>query len=685
MKPTPRTPLPFLLLALAAAGAVLPALQAAEPEEPAERQQQPADGGVGELLDALGAAAPEPASAAGDATPGYVPDARCAPCHRNVFTSYRTVGMSRSFYRPTAENRVEDFENAHYYHPPSDRHYEMVEDGDRLFLERYREGPGGEKLDLLRREVTWVLGSGSTSRSYVHQTEWGELYQLPIAWYSQTRSWGMAPGYDRPDHKGFTRRIQRDCMFCHNAYPDVPAGADEHGAPQTFPEELPQGIGCQRCHGPGAEHLRVALDLDASSEKVQSSIVNPARLPPERREEVCMQCHLQPSVALSGVRRFDRPMYSFRPGQPLGDYLVLMDVVEDRDRVERFEINHHPYRLRQSRCYQESGGALSCLTCHDPHHKPAGQKAVAQYRDACLSCHDLDQCDLQQMTDRSGLPEVAADNCAACHMPRRRTEDVVQVVMTDHLIRRRPGGPELTAPIEENDPRIRTVVFLDPEEAPEGPIAEVYRQLAMVRSGSQAALDRLATALAEAEPDSLEPYLELAVGQLGAGRFTDAQKTLEPLLLRAPEDPTVHLHLGVAVASQGRAEEALGHLRRAVELAPDRPETRYNLGKLLLQLRRTEEAAGHLQAAVDLRPLLAPGWLDLGNARAQLGQFQPAAEAYRQALAVDPTLDLARRNLVEALLRLDRRGEAVAELQAWLHFQPDDAYARARLGELQGS
>ena len=30
----------------------------------------------------------------------------------------------------------------------------------------------------------------------------------------------------------------------------------------------------------------------------------------------------------------------------------------------------------------------------------------------------------------AAAPEVAADDCAACHMPKRRTEDVVQVVMT---------------------------------------------------------------------------------------------------------------------------------------------------------------------------------------------------------------------------------------------------------------
>ena len=35
---------------------------------------------------------------------------------------------------------------------------------------------------------------------------------------------------------------------------------------------------------------------------------------------------------------------------------------------------------------------------------------------------------------------TAGADCVGCHMPKRRTDDAVHVVMTDHLIRRRPAG-----------------------------------------------------------------------------------------------------------------------------------------------------------------------------------------------------------------------------------------------------
>jgi Tfp pilus assembly protein PilF len=477
-------------------------------------------------------------------------------------------------------------------------------------------------------------------------------------------------------------------MFCHNSYPEVPAGSDTYDAPQTFPKELPRGLGCQRCHGPGDAHVRLSFDLDANEDDIRAAIWNPLRLEPARQDEVCLQCHLQPTVALSGLRQFHRPIYSYRPDQPLDDYLVYLDAVEERPREERFEINHHPYRLHQSRCFQESQGALSCLTCHDAHHKPQAEAAKAHFRDACLSCHQQDDCQLEEMTQHAtaeglSLPEgVAADDCVACHMPRRRTQDVVQATMTDHLIRRRPGGPELTAPIPEEPPHLTAVSFLRPERAPQESLGEVYRHLVMVRNGDRSAIPLLRTALAEAKPEHAAPYLELATGELSIGKPVEAEASLNKALELDPELIAARLMMGAALASQGNLEGALEHLEWAFEKAPERPEVRFNLGKILLHLRRLEEAISHFEAAVEARPYLEAGWVELGNAHAASRNLEEAIRSYRQALAVDPRQETVRKNLVLCLMLLKRQEEARAELEAWLHFQPENDWARNRLMRL---
>ncbi len=327
------------------------------------------------------------------AAPGYVADRACALCHTDLAASYAAKGMARAFQRPRPAADIEDFSAPPFVHGPSGQQFQIIRRDGRVIFRRWQTGPDGQPINVFETPVDWILGSGDHARTYLYQTAGGELYQLPLAWYTQTGSWGMAPGFDRPDHEGVVRRVRRECVFCHTAYPDVPAGADAYGAPQIFPAAMPEGIGCQRCHGPGAEHVGLALGGIGLKSEIRASIFNPGRLPIERRDEVCQGCHLQPSVAMPGLRRFGRGDFSFRPGEPVSDYLVQVDVEEEgRARSERFEINHHPYRLRQSRCFLESGGRLSCLTCHDPHRRVPEEQRAAQVRAACESCHGKAAC-----------------------------------------------------------------------------------------------------------------------------------------------------------------------------------------------------------------------------------------------------------------------------------------------------
>ncbi|HET9227916.1 MAG TPA: hypothetical protein VFR31_14675, partial [Thermoanaerobaculia bacterium] len=245
------------------------------------------------------------------AAPGYVEDRACATCHTQIAESYRHKGMARAFFRPRPTTDIEDFSAPPFFHAPSKQYLQIRREGERLVFRRWL----ADKTHLFETEVDWVLGSGNNVRTYLYRTENGELFQLPLAWYTQTRDWGMPPGYDRPDHEGVLRPVRRECLFCHNAYPELPQGADLRGAAQVFPASMPEGLGCQRCHGPGAEHVWLASGAIASAADIRASIFNP------RQDDVCRTCHLQPSVALPGLRRFGRGDFSYRAGEPLSDYL----------------------------------------------------------------------------------------------------------------------------------------------------------------------------------------------------------------------------------------------------------------------------------------------------------------------------------------------------------------------------
>lgn len=590
------------------------------------------------------------------AAAGYVADRLCAECHEEIYESYQEVGMARSFYRPRAERAIEDFDHNRYYHEPSKRYFEMSRDGDRYHFKRYQVDDKGQPINVFEQDVDWIMGSGNHARSYLYRTAAGELFQLPIGWYTQEKQWAMSPGFDRPDHEGLGRIVRRECMFCHNAYPDVPKGSDVYGAAQIFPATLPEGIGCQRCHGPGETHVRTQGD--------PQEIVNPGRLSGQLRDDVCNACHLQPSVAMFGVRRFGRADYSQRPGQPLDDYYVQMDIVDARqERSERFEINHHPYRLMQSRCFLKSDGKLNCLSCHDPHRHVPADKRVAHYRQACLQCHHDEDCKRDEAARHQPLEAV---DCAACHMPRRRTQDVVHVVMTDHLIQRSTGDRDLLAPLAETEPDIDNVELVAGDQPLPKQLGDVYRAIAVLRAtGDQhrPALAKLEQLLAKNPLPDLEPYLDLGRSQIRLGRFADAQRSAEFILQRHPGHPLAMQWLGVSLIAQGQNDAAIAHLQRLVLQFPDDAETHYNFGLVLVAEHRQDDALAELKRAVALRPNLTQAWYYLGNVHSQAGRLDDAIACYRRSLETDPTFTRAYVGIGKALLADGQRDEALRYLR----------------------
>ncbi|HEV7920421.1 MAG TPA: tetratricopeptide repeat protein [Thermoanaerobaculia bacterium] len=575
------------------------------------------------------------------AAPGYTGDAACASCHADIARSYQQVGMSRSFSRPRRETLIEDL-GKELVHARSKQTFQLVWKEGRLLFRRYERDADGKPVHLLEQPVDWILGSGDHARIYLYQTPEGELYQLPIAWYAQTKSWGMAPGYDRADHDGVSRRVRHECMFCHNAYPDLAESRDGYWRSQAFPKQLPEGIGCQRCHGPGAAHAAAM-----SAGKSDDTIVNPARLSPQRGNDVCNQCHLLPAVAVQGARRLGRDVYSFRPGQALSDYALPTDITAAGG--ERFEISHQAYRMEQSRCFRESGDRLSCLSCHDPHRAIAPAERAAHFRKVCLGCHET-----MSAGGKEHAPGTRAD-CTSCHMPKRRTQDVVHVVMTDHRIGRYGDVSKLLDPLGESEPEVENVQLYDPAAVSKPAERDLYRLMPLLRTGHTSdprLVQRFAQAAAAME--EVEPLLDLANVQSSRQQWPSLERTAKTVLWRAPSQPLALAWLGLAQQGEGKQEEAVASLRRAVALAPERAGLHMNLALALIRNGREEEAIKELERATALRPNLAAAWLQLAELRARRKELPAAIEAYERTLAIEPGDKRAALGLSRAMLATGR-------------------------------
>jgi len=575
---------------------------------------------------------------------GYIDDSACARCHADIANSYQRTGMARAFFRPRESKIIEELGKP-FVHAPSKQIFEMVWRDGHLIFRRYQHDPDGKPVNLLEQQVDWILGSGHHARVYVYQTPDGELYQLPIAWYSQTRSWGMAPGYDRADHDGVTRRVRHECMFCHNGYPETADSHDGFWRSQTFPKKLPEGTGCQRCHGPGADHTR----------EPAAKIINPIRLSTARRNDVCSQCHLLPSVAVQGARRLGRDIYSFRPGDALSDYQLTTDSVPK----DRFEISQHAYRLQQSRCFRESKGQLDCLTCHDPHRRPPPEERAASYQRVCTGCHE-------KVIGKDSRHTMQSE-CVSCHMQKRRTEDVVHVVMTDHRIALPIDGEKRLAPIAEKDPEVESVELFDAAAAPKGAEGELYRMLPLMRAGRDRDpqfVARFEEVLAAAKPSEVEPLFDLANAQATQKQWSKLEMTCKKILEREPSQPLAIAWLGLAAAGLGRDDDAITQLRRAIAIAPDRAGLHVQLALALHRQAKDDEAIAELDRATTLRPNLAAAWLTLGQLHAQHENPARAVFALRRALAIEPADTRAYIDLGRALIALGDRDGAQ---RLWRH------------------
>ena len=254
--------------------------------------------------------------------PGYAAPESCAGCHSAIAQRYAKTGMGRTFgdMQPALATTVM------FMHAASHETISVVRAGDTWRMERRQTGFDGAPSNAMSATMDYWFGSGNHATSYFSRTSRNELVELPLTWYSEKGgNWAMSPGYDSAAHTGFSRKVTYRCMFCHNAYPEMPPGADHMDTGTKVPGSLPQGIDCQRCHGPGLRHVNAAV-AGLPAAVLKSLIVNPAHLATERRDEVCFQCHLETtSSSLPAYLPVYGRVFSDIPGQPIEQYARFFD------------------------------------------------------------------------------------------------------------------------------------------------------------------------------------------------------------------------------------------------------------------------------------------------------------------------------------------------------------------------
>lgn len=345
--------------------------------------------------------------------PGFLGADACASCHQDKYDSFVQTAHYRTSRRATLESVSGSFESGANEMRTSDPdvHFEMVRRGDDLFQRAsFFDWQFEVPLQL-------IMGSSKMAETYLY---WhgDALYQHNCTYFTEPDRWMNSPGFIDGD-AAYARPIRPGCLECHVTY------ADLRKYPNHFtPESLILGISCERCHGPGREHVQ--FHLANPDEKVARHTSVPSDLSREAQMDVCGQCHT------GGKQLIHEAGFQFRPGDSLEDHFVP---IEDHDTAPNsVHASDQIDRLAMSECFKQT--QMACVECHDPHRNERGQVAVFSRR--CLECHQEQHCGMSEQ-----LGGKIAENCIDCHMPRRATANLrvettqgsVFPPLRDHYIR----------------------------------------------------------------------------------------------------------------------------------------------------------------------------------------------------------------------------------------------------------
>lgn len=392
------------------------------------------------------------------------------------------------------------------------------------------------------------------------------LFESPMSWFNGY-GWDLSPGYADRKVVDFDRAANGNCLYCHAS-----------GARFSDPDERRlvstdlQSITCDRCHGPGEEHVR---------HPSATNIINPAKLSGPARDSICEQCHLE------GATRVPNPgkhWVDFRVGDLAEDTFAtyVLTGANSKEVAPASEVE----QLAQSRCAQATHGKLWCATCHNPHRARIDRQQ--QIKAVCISCHQK----LSPTAHRVGLTE-----CTSCHMPTTKVTTITHASHTDHRILRRPSSASDTEAQET------LVAWREP------PTSFRKRDLGIAK-----------LMLSPANPDIRKEGLELLLS-LGD---------------EALKDPAAVFQLEAFYADSGDLAKAAEFGRRSVDLDPQSGVAAMSYAMVLERSGDAQGAEQQFLRAVSLDPSQKDAFGRLALLYAKQGRIQDAREILDRYLQWNP-------------------------------------------------
>jgi Cytochrome c554 and c-prime len=337
---------------------------------------------------------PPPASA-------YAGDAACASCHEKQAGTYFKTAHHLTSGRPDSDPIEGSFKpgsNVLYTANPGLAFVMNAVDGG--YVQSAVNSGDPAHVRAFTEPFDIVVGAGRQGQAYLYWSL-NDLFELPVSYWQETHSWTNTPGF--PDGQArFDMPIVPRCLDCHASYfesMDPPLNRYNKSS-------LVLGITCEKCHGPGIEHVKLERSANPPAPgSANVAIINPAHLSRQQQLDSCSLCHAGAAVPSA-------PVGSFLPGDDINKFLKINNPGPDGPiDVHGSEV----LLLRRSRCFQSS--QMTCSTCHDAHEQ---QRDVAAISAHCITCHTV-----LALSKSHPTGESIGTKCVDCHMPFQRSALVI--------------------------------------------------------------------------------------------------------------------------------------------------------------------------------------------------------------------------------------------------------------------
>jgi len=178
----------------------------------------------------------------------------------------------------------------------------------------------------------------------------------------------------------------------------------------------------------------------------------------------------------------------------------------------------------------------------------------------------------------------------------------------------------------------------------------------------------------------MTPALQRALLLFEQSRFDQAERELQQLLLDDPNHAIAHSLLARCLCRRKAFAEATREAEAGVHLAPNSSFAHYMHALVLNDRDRLPDAENAIGEAIRLDPEDADYWALFANLQMQQKAWSKALHSAEQGLAIDAEHVECNNRRAMALVKLGRKAEAGATIDATLARNPDDAFSHANQG-----